>query len=47
MGCFNSKDDKGAKDHSNEIDKNLRAVGGMASKDVKLLLLGKLAWVVG
>lgn len=41
MGCAISTDDKIAQERSKQIDKNLRADGEKASREVKLLLLGK------
>lgn len=41
MGCAVSTDDKEAVERSKQIDKTLRADGEKASREVKLLLLGK------
>ena len=41
MGCAVSSDDKAAIERSKQIDKSLRADGEKASREVKLLLLGK------
>ena len=41
MGCAVSSDDKVAQERSKAIDKSLRADGERASREVKLLLLGK------
>lgn len=40
MGCAISSRDKEAVERSKKIDKDLRADGEKASKEVKLLLLG-------
>jgi len=40
MGCAASTDDKSAADRSKQIEKQLRADGEKASREVKLLLLG-------
>ena len=42
MGCTLSAEDKAAVERSKMIDKNLRADGERAAREVKLLLLGKL-----
>ena len=41
MGCTLSAEDKAAVERSKMIDKNLRADGERAAREVKLLLLGK------
>lgn len=41
MGCAVSADDKAAVERSKQIDKALRVDGEKASREVKLLLLGK------
>ena len=41
MGCTISAEDKAAAERSKMIDKNLRADGERAAREVKLLLLGK------
>jgi hypothetical protein len=41
MGCVSSSDDKAAMERSKAIDKNLRADGEKAAREVKLLLLGE------
>jgi hypothetical protein len=41
MGCALSGNDKQAQERSKAIDKSLRADGEKASREVKLLLLGK------
>jgi len=41
MGCISSKDDKVATERSKQIDGQLRTDAESASKQVKLLLLGK------
>ena len=41
MGCAVSADDKAAVERSKQIDKVLRQDGEKASREVKLLLLGK------
>lgn len=41
MGCLTSKEDKVANQRSRQIDLRLRSEGENASKQVKLLLLGK------
>ncbi|KAK9404390.1 G protein subunit alpha i3 [Crotalus adamanteus] len=41
MGCTLSAEDKAAAERSRMIDRNLREDGEKASKEVKLLLLGK------
>lgn len=43
MGCTLSAEDKAAVERSKMIDKNLRADGERAAREVKLLLLGKSA----
>ena len=43
MGCAFSGDDKSASDRSKQIEKQLRADGERAAKEVKLLLLGKIS----
>jgi len=40
MGCAASADDKSASDRSKQIEKELRADGERAAREVKLLLLG-------
>lgn len=40
MGCAVSSESKEAVERSKKIDKDLRADGEKAAKDVKLLLLG-------
>ena len=40
MGCTLSAEDKAAVERSKMIDKNLRADGERAAREVKLLLLG-------
>ena len=40
MGCWGSKDDKGATERSKQIDENLRSEADYNTKQVKLLLLG-------
>ena len=42
MGCAISSDDKVAQERSKRIDRALRADGEKSSREVKLLLLGKL-----
>ncbi len=41
MGCTLSAEDKAAVERSKMIDKNLRADGERAAREVKLLLLGR------
>ena len=41
MGCTLSAEDKAAVERSKMIDKNLRADGERAAREVKLLLLGE------
>ena len=41
MGCAVSSEDRAAAERSKQIDKTLRADGEKASREVKLLLLGK------
>ena len=41
MGCAVSSEDRLAAERSKQIDKSLRADGEKASREVKLLLLGK------
>ena len=41
MGCTISAEDKAAAERSKMIDKNLRADGERAAREVKLLLLGE------
>lgn len=45
MGCTLSAEDKAAIERSKIIDRNLREDGEKASREVKLLLLGKCAGV--
>jgi guanine nucleotide-binding protein G(i) subunit alpha len=40
MGCAVSSDDKAAQERSKQIEKQLRADGEKAAREVKLLLLG-------
>jgi len=40
MGCATSAEDKTAADRSKQIEKELRADGEKAAREVKLLLLG-------
>jgi len=40
MGCAASADDKSATERSKQIEKELRADGERAAREVKLLLLG-------
>lgn len=40
MGCAASAEDKSAADRSKQIEKELRAEGERAAREVKLLLLG-------
>ena len=42
MGCAVSSEDRAAAERSKQIDRTLRADGEKASREVKLLLLGKL-----
>lgn len=45
MGCAGSSAaDKEAAERSRKIDKDLRADGERAAREVKLLLLGTLSW---
>ena len=46
MGCTLSAEDKAAVERSKMIDKNLRADGERAAREVKLLLLGKIESVL-
>lgn len=41
MGCIVSASERRAQDRSKEIERQLRADGEKASREVKLLLLGK------
>ena len=41
MGCAVSSEDRAAAERSKQIDRTLRADGEKASREVKLLLLGK------
>ena len=41
MGCAESTEDRAAQERSRQIDRTLRADGEKASREVKLLLLGK------
>jgi len=41
MGCASSSENKSASDRSKQIEKELRADGERAAREVKLLLLGK------
>ncbi len=41
MGCTISQEDKVAAERSKMIDKNLKADGERAAREVKLLLLGR------
>lgn len=43
MGCTISSGEKEAVERSKKIDKDLKADGEKAAREVKLLLLGKLA----
>ena len=45
MGCTISQEDKVAAERSKMIDKNLKADGERAAREVKLLLLGQLAFL--
>lgn len=45
MGCTVSQEDKAAAERSKTIDKSLREDGEKAAKEVKLLLLGKQAFL--
>lgn len=45
MGCSISQEDKVAAERSKMIDKNLKADGERAAREVKLLLLGQLAFL--
>ena len=45
MGCTISQEDKVAAERSKMIDKNLKADGERAAREVKLLLLGQLAFM--
>lgn len=47
MGCTLSAEDKAAIERSKIIDRNLREDGEKASREVKLLLLGKLERAFG
>lgn len=42
MGCAISADDRNAADRSKQIEKQLRADGEKAAREVKLLLLGTM-----
>ena len=42
MGCTASAEDKSASDRSKQIEKELRADGEKAAREVKLLLLGTI-----
>lgn len=46
MGCTLSTEDKAAVERSKMIDRNLRDDGEKAAREVKLLLLGKIALVM-
>lgn len=41
MGCATSSEEKRAQEYSRKLDKQLKEDAERASKDVKLLLLGK------
>ena len=46
MGCTISQEDKVAAERSKMIDKNLKADGERAAREVKLLLLGQCYHVI-
>ena len=46
MGCTISQEDKVAAERSKMIDKNLKADGERAAREVKLLLLGQCCLVI-
>ena len=46
MGCALSADERIAQFRSKAIEKNLKVDGLQAAKDIKLLLLGKICYLI-
>ena len=45
MGCAMSAEERASRARSKQIEKNLKEDGVQAAKDIKLLLLGKFAYI--
>lgn len=47
MGCAQSAEERAAAARSRLIERNLKEDGLQAAKDIKLLLLGKILFILG